>query len=464
MLRVLTRIVMLFVLLGTGLAADQGGTTPPPVPVDLSAMRGIPTLQALVTDAAGVPIAGAAVNYRGLVSGLRGGGMTDKAGRYAMHPGLQWSSPATGWQFSWVGAHQIEVVASGFTRWVAESVDLVAGQTYPLRVVLEPRGPVTLLEPASYQRLAAERVLKMMTGTKDAKGQVTIIGDPILLPEFARARTTRDSRSLPEAFVQAATFVDGSFREPVVVQFQDGQPEARFSYISNNGFLDLEEQDWKTVSALLSDFYAVAADVSRGPERFEPYLPADMRKMLDLRGEKNRLFLTPESVRTLSNDQLRRYVALTFDLLSLMPWVTLNAVAVPRSVGWAPRDVRSDPVGVIAATEQAVADLRLRLRSSGALDPDRVAASNDYVRRMLGEGYLVREDPERDGIRNLPRRARMFTAALGGVFPHVVIDNGELRIVAVDMNWKTSLFVVLIWITIRPWVKTRSFGCRPRNG
>ena len=72
------------------------------------------------------------------------------------------------------------------------------------------------------------------------------------------------------------------------------------------------------------------------------------------------------------------------------------------------------------------------LREAGVMSPGRMASSRAYVRRMLGEGYLVREDPDRDGIRKLPRGARMYTVMLGAPLPHVIIDRGRLRIVAVD--------------------------------
>ena len=62
-----------------------------------------------------------------------------------------------------------------------------------------------------------------------------------------------------------------------------------------------------------------------------------------------------------------------------------------------------------------------------------MAAAAGYVRRMLGEGLMVREDPARDGITNVPGGARLYTIDLGGIFPHVALVDGRLLIVAVDM-------------------------------
>jgi hypothetical protein len=95
-------------------------------------------------------------------------------------------------------------------------------------------------------------------------------------------------------------------------------------------------------------------------------------------------------------------------------------------------DVRQNPEQVIKSLEKLCKDERDKLKKAGALSPERLASGRAYVRRMLGEGYLVREDPARDGIR-LTGSERMYAAALGGLFPHIVLRNGSVRIVAVDL-------------------------------
>jgi hypothetical protein len=230
--------------------------------------------------------------------------------------------------------------------------------------------------------------------------------------------------------VLLTTHVNGRFREPAIVSFSDGRPNVRFSYPGPDDFLPLEERDWQEISTLLDAFYRTAVDVTRGPERFDPYLPQDMRRMLDLRGEKNRMFLTPDAVRTLSNDQLRRFAALTFDHMVLRLSLELHDVQAPDTL-FRPADIRRDAVAAIARLEQSAVEMR-RLLAAAGVDAARMAASALYMRRMLGEGYMVREDPARDGISGLPRGARMFTVMLGGPLPHVIAQDGRLRIVAVD--------------------------------
>jgi hypothetical protein len=293
--------------------------------------------------------------------------------------------------------------------------------------------PKELLAPEVYLRLAAEQLLKTARAEKGATGRIQAVGPPTLLPE--QARVASPARNLPEAFVLATVYVNGKFREPAVVTFRDGVPSGRFSYPSyppdRTDFLAIDETEWQTVSTALGDFYAVAADVSRGPERFLNYLPEDMRRMLDLRGEKNRMFLSPEAVRTLSNDQLRRFVALAFDAMALSAWLSLYGPKDAPAI-WRPYEVRKDPVGVITLLEARTNEARRTLESAGVISVEGIAGSQLYVRRLLGEGLLVRENPDRDGIRGLPRGARMYTVPLGGPLPHVTLDKGALKVVAVD--------------------------------
>jgi hypothetical protein len=408
--------------------APQTQQMPQPSP-ELVALSRIPLFEVTVTDPDGNKLPGAFVNYRGLMSGLTGGGITGATGRFVLN-GLLGGTVTSGWRLTGVGPHRLEVGIKGFRTWISDPIDLVAGQTRSLTVVLERQGAAQLKDALSYRRDAETHVVQAMSTRGDALGEARSVGEPVLLPIVARTMMTRDSRVLPEAFVETATYVNGAFREPAVVVFQEGRPDARFSYSSSSGFLPLEEQEWRELSAALASFFDVAADVTRGAERFNVYLPDDMRAMFNLRAEKNRLFLRPEAVGKLTNDELRRFTALTLDALSLRAWMILNGIA--PSDPWRPADVRQDPERVIKSLDRLCNDERDKLKKAGALSPERVASGRAYVRRMLGEGYLVREDPARDGIQ-LSGRDRMYATALAGIFPHIVLRNGSVRIVAVDL-------------------------------
>jgi hypothetical protein len=422
---------LLFPLLALPVAAQQNtGQAQMPRPSDeLVALSRIPLLEIRVTDAAGQPIRPRVyVNWRGLPNGLSGGGATDATGRFLLTANLQ-GSVSTGWRVTPTGPHRIEIVTDGYKSHVIESVNLQAGRTTQIAVTLERRAGRTFLEPDVYKRRAAELVLSRTTATKKAQGQVRVIGEPVMLPE-PTTQSALEPRNFPEAYVLTAIYVNGRFREPAVVWFEDGIADMRFSYTGGD-FLPLEEQEWRDVAAMLDGFYATAVDVTRGPERFYEYLPEDMRQMLDLPAEKNRMWVSPDAVKTLANDQLRRFAASAFDHWILTAWAALHHLPWPANP-IRPADIRRDPVAVTASLQTANAAMRRVLREAGVLTPERMASGQMYVRRMLGEGYMVREDPDRDGIRKLPRGARMYTVMLGAPLPHVIIDRGKLRIVAVD--------------------------------
>ena len=76
-------IVGCLLLVAGGVAGAHGTSQRlPPPPPELVAAARIPLLTGTVTDPAGRPIAGAAVNYRDLVRDLEGGTMTGPSGRY----------------------------------------------------------------------------------------------------------------------------------------------------------------------------------------------------------------------------------------------------------------------------------------------------------------------------------------------------------------------------------------------
>jgi hypothetical protein len=85
------------------------------------------------------------------------------------------------------------------------------------------------------------------------------------------------------------------------------------------------------------------------------------------------MFLTPDAVRTLSNDQLRRFAALTFDHMVLRLSLELHDVQAPDTL-FRPADIRRDAVAAIARLEQSAVEMR-RLLAAAGVDAARMAAS-----------------------------------------------------------------------------------------
>ena len=424
------------------LPAQAAPQQPPPPPPELVAQQRIPLLIGTVTDPTGQPIARAAVNRRDLTRDLVGGTLTGPSGRYEIRGSIQGSLTAR--QLYGTGPHRIEVHARGFRSWVSPVVVLVAGETQQLDIVLQPDSvPVAPLPAESIRTLAVASATQAFQLSRKVTDDVRVelVGNPVLLPDHrslhARTNPTTTSRTPPDAIVPAVVRAGDVFRESVLIVFRGEQGVTEFSYNGSPGFLPLEEQEWREVSAALDMFYATAVDVSRGPERFDPYLPEDMRIVLGSPAPGRRLLLPPESVeRDLSNDDLRRYAALMLDMASLNQWMEFEGIDRTADL---PKQVSptANPREFIKALAPVLDARRRMLKDLGAFEARHLESSRPFLRRMLGEGLVAREDPQRDRITHLPAGARMYAAPLGGftaaLFPHFILVNGQIRIVAFDL-------------------------------
>jgi hypothetical protein len=412
-------LAVLFALFALPAAARQSRPEPP---TELAAINRVPVVDIRVTDSTGGTIPSATIRWRGPASSPGTAGTIN--GQFAIGPRLAWSA-ASGWRFTVAGPHRFEISADGYKPFVFESVDLQPGKTARLNVTLQPLPPRQVFAPEFYKRKLLELVAKKAPG---AGPDVRIVGEPVVMPE-AVMKILPPSAQLPEAIVTIAVYEKERFGDVGLVKFFGDAANSRMS--NPGGFEQLEEKEWLEMTSILDGFFGEAADVTRGPERFVPYLPANMRQMLDLRGEKNRMWLPPEAIRSLSNDQLRRFVSLMFDKAVLNVWMEVSGRPSAITFGDRPVDIRRDPLAATMALETSTSAMRKALTESGTIAPERIATTQLYVRRLLGEGYIVRENPSRDGIK-LPRGARMYTVMLGGPLPHVIVENGKLRVVAVD--------------------------------
>jgi hypothetical protein len=124
------------------------------------------------------------------------------------------------------------------------------------------------------------------------------------------------------------------------------------------------------------------------------------------------------------------------DMSALNQWMELEGFDRQADL---PRQISpdKDPRAFIKTLGSALAARRRMLKDIGAFEPRHLEMCAPFVRRLLGEGLVAREDPARDRITHLPEGSRMYAAPLGGfsaaLFPHFVLVNGQLRIVAFDL-------------------------------
>ena len=221
-----------------------------------------------------------------------------------------------------------------------------------------------------------------------------------------------------------------------MIVFRGEQGATEFSYNGSPGFLPLEEQEWREVSAALDMFYATAVDVSRGPELLRPVSSGGHADGVREPPPGRRLLLPPESVeRDLSNDDLRRYAAVMLDMASLNQWMEFEGIDRTADL---PKQVSptANPREFIKALAPVLEARRRMLKILGR-SRRHLESSRPFLRRMLGEGLVAREDPQRDRITHSPAEGPHAAAPLGGftaaLFPHFILVNGQIRIAAFDL-------------------------------
>jgi hypothetical protein len=429
-------------VLGMAALASLDAQTPLPVPTPLQVLAGIPSIQGRVSDPEGQPIAGATVAYVFLAKNLRGSVVTNAAGEFRLRFSLQ--SDTSGWFLAYTGPHRFDVSARGY-RPASTVVTLEAGKTARLDVTLEPipvREPVRLTQ-AEYAARAVEAVratLRLRQVSLD-NVRIELLAEADIIPDHAALH--RDgtvplvTSNLPDALVRVAIWRGRRFDQTATVVFVGTNAHIELSYNGSSGFLPLEEAEWRRVAAALEPFYAAAVEAGLGWQRFLPFLPANMRTVLRRDRPKQRLGLPLDAADYLSQDDLRQFVALQFDRAVLLRWAEFEGLSeqFQTELDAAGRD--QDMRVFIPRLDQALGRFRSRLQDLGVFDEEHFARSAGFLRRVIGEGLVTREAPQRDRITGLPGGARMYSPPLGGwsaaIFPHLILTNGRPLLVALDL-------------------------------
>jgi hypothetical protein len=306
-----------------------------------------------------------------------------------------------------------------------------------------------LLSPAEYGERAVESVRETLRLRNVSLDDVRIepVADVDVVPNHATLHRPGSmpigAASFPDALVRVGIWRGRRFEQTTTVVFRGTGSRIEPSYNGSQGFLPLEEAEWRHVAAALEPLYAAAVNGALGWQRFLPFLPDDMRKVLRRERPKMRLGLPPTAVDVLSQDDLRKFVALIFDAAVLRHWAEFEEVGGFKGAGEVDDVIRTvsnqaqDPRALIARLEESLSRVRGRLQDLGAFDQEHLARTAGYLRRVIGEGLVAREAPERDRITGLPRGARMYSPPLGGwsaaYFPHFIVTDGRPMLVAIDL-------------------------------
>ena len=186
---------------------------------------------------------------------------------------------------------------------------------------------------------------------------------------------------------------------------------------------NMDRTELQQVANELESFFEAAVDVSRGSERFYPYLPDDIRSMLKHPDRKFRMYTPPGAVdpswreklaqdavsrsakpaplegldgwnEKLSDEELRRLVASQLDAIVQQTFLIIGGyekgfTALGNRLR--PQALVSNPREFIKLLEESIAQNRSLLQKAEFLSPDHLKVASRYMRRLIGQGFVVKE-------------------------------------------------------------------------
>ena len=325
-----------------------------------------------------------------------------------------------------------------------------------------PGPQAKVVNPESYAAAALESVKKQLS----ADGlNFEIIGEPVLKPDVSGfIADAPDAIVLVNlnsgATVKGQALVTFAGNRPVATQISPGQ------YPCSVGTLDRTEL--QQVANELELFFEVAVDVSRGSERFYPYLWDDIRSLLKHPDRKLRMYIPPGAVdpswreklaqdalsrsakpaplvgldgwnEKLSDEELRRLFASQLDAivqqaLLIMGGYEKGFAALGNRLR--PEALVSNPREFIKLLEESIAQNRSLLQKAEFLGPDRLKVASRYMQRVIGQGFIVKEVSKPDPcpcFMSAPADAELYVTSFGtlsgGLALHFTRLGGSLRIV-----------------------------------
>ena len=190
-------------------------------------------------------------------------------------------------------------------------------------------------------------------------------------------------QELPEAFVLINLFKGEMLQEQALVMFRNSTPDTLFSPRERNPFSEgtMNRAELRQIAPEMDAFFSVAVDIARGPERFYPYLPDDIRSLLKHPDENFRMFMPLRAVNSTSFDQevlkeklsdteLRQFIALQLDgSVQALLLVAEGYMAEFKAMESRQRlkVLRSNPREYIKGLEESVSNNRRLCEKAGIL-------------------------------------------------------------------------------------------------
>lgn len=345
-------------------------------------------------------------------------------------------------------------MSSGGTTWVyrrSENTPVAAARPQ------NPSPAVTTSKVGNHVAEAFEAVKKLQA--TDGL-QLEVMGEPVLKPDGARLQP-----SIPDAIVLVNLKDGQTIRKQAIVLLASGRPpSARFSpqpFFSQSA---MDQTEFQQVANELELFYSDAADISRGSERFYPYLPDDIRSLLKHRDRKLRMYMPPGAVdpawretlaqgmasgnsldgisewqEKLSDEELRRFVAVQLNAVVQKTFLAIGGYekeVAAQADRQRPQATVSNPREYTKQLEENVAQNRSLLQRAGFLSPDRLKATSSFIKPLIGYGFIEKEVSNPNPcpcFAPVPENAAFYVTSLGlpsgGLALHFSRIGGRLRII-----------------------------------
>jgi hypothetical protein len=319
-----------------------------------------------------------------------------------------------------------------------------------------------VVKPESYAAAALELVKKQLS----VDGlNLEIVGEPVLKTDVSGLIA-----AAPDAIVLVNLNSGATVKGQALVIFSSNRPATTLFSPPKGGFSvgTLDQTELQQVANELDSFFTAAVDVSRGSDRFYPYLPDDIRSMLKHPDRKLRMYIPPGAVdpswreklaqdavsrsakpaplegldgwnEKLSDDELHHLVALHLDVVVQQTFLLLRGYekeVMAQANRQRPEALVSNPRKFIKLLEESIAHNKSLLQKSEFLSPDHLKVSSRYMRRVIGQGFLIKEVSKPDPcpcFMSPPADAALYVTSFGspsgGLTLHFTRLGGSLRIV-----------------------------------
>jgi hypothetical protein len=362
----------------------------------------------------------------------------------------------------------------------------------------DEKGGAAAISPEAYAAQALESVRESLgaRGESTEESRLELAREPVVRPDCSGLHGKESNGSqrsavalrLPDAFVLVDIYRGAEHEEQAVVVFMDRKPAVLFTgQKSGQGvFSDdvMDGAEYKQVAKGLDPFFTIALDVSQSSERFDAFLPQDIRSFYKHPDRKFRMHMPPGAVdpswremlsretfypgkgsldgvdgwkKRLSDEELRRFVALSLDLIFQQVWLAFEGLEGDIGTRLKPVLLISNPPEYIQQLEKSVSRNRRLLEAAGVPTPEHLKLTSDYMKQLLGPGTVVKEvaEPEpcpcfllpysgegfiyskaseSEARNNIPADAKLYLFKMANLNLHFSIVNAKARIICIALN------------------------------